>query len=38
MSMTEMMRGKSMPVEKKNDIKLAQNGEKYYPGLVFIKK
>jgi len=27
MSMTEMMRGKSMPADKKNDIKLAQHGE-----------
>jgi len=27
MSLTEMMRGKSMPAEKKNDIKLAQHGE-----------
>jgi len=27
MSMTEMMRGKSMPADKKNDIKLAQHGK-----------
>lgn len=38
MSLTEMMRGKAMPVEKKNDIKMAQHGERYYRGSFFIDK